>query len=250
MNIRPIIFSGAMVRALLEGRKTQTRRVVKDFDIVRISDRAEFVGRSPYPLAQTDLGGVAYVELADGRFVGIPCPYGQPGDLLWMRETWFSDPHEESRWNDADAIHYRATEPDWWRVRSHGGWNPSIHMPRWASRITLLLTDVRVERVQEITTEDVWAEGVQIPVTVEGRPLIRLSSNAAGKIPASYLPKGRCFRGQPPLTEDELALSHFADLWDSINATRGYGWDENPWVWVIEFEVIRMNIDDYLKEAA
>lgn len=217
MNIRPIIFSGAMVRALLEGRKTQTRRVVKDFDIVRISDRAEFVGRSPYPLAQTDLGGVAYVELADGRFVGIPCPYGQPGDLLWMRETWFSDPHEESRWNDADAIHYRATEPDWWRVRSHGGWNPSIHMPRWASRITLLLTDVRVERVQEISGADCVSEGAW-----------RTEDVALGR------------SGE--------AIEAFRALWDSINAKRGYGWDVNPWVWVIEFEVIRANVDAVLAD--
>lgn len=182
MNERPILFSGPMVRAILEGRKTQTRRVM-----------------NPQPVDQDENGWYVQVPVTDARAPGMVfyerkyfhCPYGQPGDQLWVRET-FDDVH--------GSVLYRANPEDAEDFPPCGGkrchWKPSIFMPRWASRITLEIVGVRVERVQEITPDDARAEGVE----------------------HLYAPRNA-----------------FANLWDSINAKRGYGWDSNPWVWVVEF---------------
>jgi len=194
----PIIFNGPMVRAILAGRKTQTRRVMKP---------------QPDPDGKVDVGeigstrGFAYVRGSrGGRCTKIPCPYGQPGDRLWVRETWALT--DQAGYHEADAWPvYRADDPDWetmegWR------WRPSIHMPRWASRITLEITDVHVERLQDISAGDAAAEGVDGVVSVA-------------------------------ITHDPVpSRNAFRVLWDSINAKRGYGWDANPWVWVIEFRVL------------
>jgi hypothetical protein len=165
MNERPILFSGEMVRAILEGRKTQTRRVIKP-------------------------------QLR----INYKCPYGQPGDRLWVRETWQCfKPNTEEIINpntvNIRALAYRATNE--WR----GKWRPSIHMPRWASRITLEITAVRVERLQDIGEVDAMREG-------------------------------------DPTCEN-THIDWFRALWDSINAKRGYSWESNPWVWVVEFQRIR-----------
>ena len=218
MKARQIRMDGDMVRATLDGRKTQIRPIVKDFDIVRVSDRTEFLSRSPYPLAKTDAGGTAYVELADRRFVGIPCPYGRPGDLLWVRETFAMDsPHI---WYKADCDDGPASDVCEYADTSYfeGVWKPSTHMPRWASRLTLKITDVRVEQVQDISNEDALAEGVGTPTDMR-----------------------------------YAALDAFRPLWDSIYEPQGFGWEVNPWVWVIEFEAHRMNVDKFIaamEEAA
>ena len=177
MKERPILFSAPMVRALLAGTKTQTRRIVKARDLewmdvhqgLREPDNAE------------------------------RCPYGQPGgDRLYVRETWAAPhayDHLPPRLIPQDArIHYAATE-------DRGGllWRPSIHMPRWASRITLEVTGVRVERLQDISEADAIAEGVYTD-------------------PACP------------------AYDAYAQLWDEIN---GLGsWEANPWVWVVGFHRI------------
>lgn len=218
---RPILFSGPMVRAILDGRKTQTRRVVKPQPAFRPETVAEITEGGRLRLEDV-------VRAAWEHGEGPRCPYGSPGDRLWVREAHALLPGIAGD----DRPVYRA---DFGDSRPQPPWRASIHMPRWASRILLEVTDVRVERLQEISTEDVWAEGVQIPVTEDRRPLMRMSPNAAGKVPASYLPQGRCFPDQPPLTTDEWAMSHFADGWDELYAKRGYGWDANPWVFVIEF---------------
>jgi hypothetical protein len=171
---RPILFSGPMVRAILEGRKTQTRRVIKP---------------------QPEIGG-AYWRTpggAIGRDVKPKyCPYGRPGDLLWVRETWAINIGAEP----GESIYaYRAD-----RERP-GDWKPSIHMPRKASRLLLRITDVRVQRVQEISDAEAIAEGC-VPVW------------DAGVTPRDA----------------------FAELWDDINAPRDHGWESNPWVWAISFE--------------
>lgn len=131
--------------------------------------------------------------------IGEYCPYGQPGDRLWVRETWAED---GSRYT------YRATNETWaWH------WAPSIFMPRAASRITLEITDVRVERVQDISEEDARAEGVT-----------------------------RELRGPRTYPDRHAARSHetyrdaYMRLWDALNAKRGCGWAVNPWVWVISFQ--------------
>jgi len=202
MKERPILFSGPMVRAILEGRKTQTRRVVM-----------------PQP-SLVDGDGVAFF---DGHGQGgrgsrdriIGCPYGAPGDRLWVRETWGLFDTQPSDGPERATVFYRA-DPDLHpNFLKYQLWRPSIHIPRWASRLTLEVTGVRVQRVQEISEVDAAAEGagtaafeVEVPVRAA------------------------------PLRSPECHKAGFAILWDSINAKRGYGWDANPWVWMIELQRI------------
>jgi hypothetical protein len=190
MNERPILFSAPMVRAILDGRKTMTRRVMR-----------------PQPEDYPYHYGLAVYR------VEKRCTYGVPGDLLWVRETWATTEQAGVHPSDAQIV-YRATDPDWdtmegWR------WRPSIFMPRWASRLKLRITSVRVERVQEITEEDARAEGA--PRSHQG---------------------DRPHFSRHPVPNDTHRLG-FVHIWDSINAGRGFGWDTNPWVWVIGFEVVQ-----------
>lgn len=182
MTERPILMSGPMINAIFDGRKTQTRRVVK-----------------PQPKWKAHNGVLAFDDRVNR---GIHCPYGQPGDRLWVRETWAQHPDEA-------GIIWRATDPGWDDNDYGIKWKPSIFMPRWASRITLEVTSVRVERVQDITPRDVVAEGI-------------------------YHEPGEW---GPDEAYDHL-IKGFAHLWDQINAKRGYSWDANPWVWVIGFKVL------------
>ena len=176
MKERPILFSAPMVRALLAGTKTQTRRVIK-----------------PRHLAFFNQDAAAMLSDWNER----PLPYGKPGDRLWVRETW----HDASSSLHSCAL-YRADGIDlhWDK------WTPSIHMPRWASRITLEITSVRVERLQEISEADAQAEGWT------RRPEVSTD----------------------PQVHKEAARDWFMDLWESINGPGS--WDANPWVWVIEFK--------------
>lgn len=189
MKEHPILFSGPMVRAILEGRKTQTRRVMK-------------------PQPRFDPPKVQEVW---------KCPYGGPSNQLWVRETHavLSAGYTDGTGMD---IRYKATDPDY-----PYGWTPSIHMPRWASRLTLEVTDVRVERVREISEEDALAEGSFL-----GRcPCQEMQRKPKTTVEAAFRQTGCHIHGE-----------EFATLWNSINAKRGYGWDENPWVWVISFRRI------------
>lgn len=202
MKSRPILFNGAMVRAILDGRKTQTRRILKgvpgDVDDLRVEEchptRIDRYGEA-YPGTPV-LGATT----RDGEWMQA-CPFGEVGDEMWVRETHsWNDPDYEEQ-DRADAIGrprdafgrwcwYRATDGE-----IDGPWRPSIHMPRWASRITLRITDVRVERLQSISEADAIAEGVE-------------------------------HRGLPQIA--------FANFWESINGAGS--WDVNPWVWAISFE--------------
>lgn len=179
MNERPILFSAPMVKAILAGTKTQTRRAIKDDDVTKAGIRGIMGGTGP----------------AFG-----PCKYGSPGDFLWVRETWC-----ESFASDDDSINgfcYRATNngPD------PAKWRPSIFMKRAASRITLEITEVRVERLQDISEKDAKAEGVSKPDT------------------------------DAPFEKPSLRGGYWL-LWDSINGRTGpKSWDANPWVFVISFK--------------
>jgi hypothetical protein len=203
---RPILFSGSMVRAILAGEKTQTRRVIK-----------------PQPPQDLTWGGWIVSTTGDNKEIGcaewddfdrglvtkshtVRCPYGQPGDRLWVRETWatgwFANGTPPRDLPKETRVYYRATPGP---VREdHYKWRPSIHMPRWASRITLEVTGIRAERLQAITEPDAVAEGVPVITDPECPP------------PA--------FR--------------FRALWDSINAQRGFAWGGDPWVWVVEFRKV------------
>lgn len=200
MHEHPILMSGPMVCAILEGRKTQTRRVMRPRPHECEGEWFWNNGRFVYGLPNQ--GELCTVALG----IWGACPYGAPGDLLWCRETWAMG---------GNGPFYKATDSD---GTVHIAWKPSIHMPRWASRLTLRITDVRVQRVQEITEEDAKAEGVDewIPCrAITGLKGIRFGEGASRKA---------------------TCLEHFAYLWDSINARRGYSWDSNPWVWAITFE--------------
>ena len=220
---RPILMSGPMVRAILEGWKSQTRRAVKHPHI-ECADRFAFApefGR--WEMGETHHGPVAHVGF-------LRCPFGVPGDLLWVRETWcFAHPeyHDQSegvRRGDRPVrdkmpwwCHYAATDDD----VDEPKWSPSIHMPRWASRITLRVTSVRVERVQVISEADARAEGVE---------------PAGGFMATSGHWQNYAADG-PSLSS---ARESFTTLWDSINGKRpGAAWRDNPWVWAVGFEVER-----------
>ena len=219
---RPILFTAPMVRAILEGRKTVTRRAIKVQPHIDASGNF-CVGSSNY-------GQDGYGKPVTKHFVNGCCPYGKPSDRLWVRETfaiesnrWADDPYspphkdgrptqryEDNKW---DQPHYKATdaEPElWYDDRDSPGcrWKPSIHMPRWACRILLEITDVRVERLQDITYEQAAAEGVH------RGPLREWCASDEG---------GACHK---------YPVSAFRDLWQSV----GGSWDANPWVWVVEFK--------------
>jgi hypothetical protein len=241
---RPILFSGAMVRALLNGSKTQTRRVVM----------------LPHnnPLGQwepTVIGGEHGGRTKDGHTVPLQgaiwhtrtgdsliCPHGQPGDGLYVRETakcgYRSEqpPSNKGRIGvdfraggglDREYTCDRRDDYPWFPSKSHNAdgaihWAPAIHMPRWASRITLEITGVRVDRLQNISYDDALAEGM---------------SDYAASLPNDAHPSGE--------TPEQCALRlewpqrQYRGLWDELNAARGYGWDINPWVWVVEFKRIK-----------
>jgi len=220
MKERPILFSGPMVRALLAGTKTQTRRVCKPQPIAN----AEFVGGHYLPGGKRNPGQEISVE---APYVHIACPYGQPGDRLVVRES-FRFPASLDKFSPsvvgekALAAGYRSAwaptqyEADGSRTGQWRGFDtppmetvpgklrPGIHMPRWASRILLEITDVRVERLQDISKADAIAEG--------------LTQTASG----SWLPG--------PCDHPEWA---YHQLWDQINGAGS--WDANPWVWAISF---------------
>lgn len=222
MTDRPILFSGPMVRALLDGRKTQTRRIVKPQPSADAVDAG--VTMSGNPAANGVWCWLDAKDLMDASQVGetFRCPYGVPGDRLWVKETWGlndclyggSQPIPKARPIDlpADALVFYATEDDA-EIRNELRWRPSIHMPRWASRLTLDITEVRVERLHEISAADSLAEGVQCP-TCEA--LQASACNGRG-----------CF----------ASIAAYRDLWNHINGPDN--WAANPWVWVVTFEVER-----------
>ena len=208
MKEKPILFSAEMVRAILAGRKTQTRRVIKP---------------QPNGGIRTTVFTSSGIEDIHGR--EIKWAY-EVGDRLWVRETWAvvprfgqNGPIDIGRLNpngDGDeGITWRAN----WNNEKAYKWRPSIHMPRWASRITLEITDVWAERLQDISESDAQAEGMD-----RGDWTCPGLSVCGG-------PSSECHNCMS-------LIKDYAALWDKLNAKRGFGWDMNPWVWVIEFKRI------------
>ena len=205
MKEKPILFSEPMVRAILDGRKTQTRRVVKGNPVNLI----RFIGSDDLPTGEFGLCQ-NYENVIEKH---IKSPYGNPRDRIWVREG-FSGPYYQSKtppreWSDCDPIWYWADgnpeNGDWTKPK------PSIHMPRWASRIDLEITGVRVERLQDVSKQDSFSEGIQ--------------SLSDGDY-YEFGIRGLC-SAQHPIRAYQL-------LWESINGSGS--WDKNPWIWVIEFK--------------
>lgn len=232
MKERPILFNAEMVNAILAGRKTQSRRLLKKqpLEILPMHVPNEWV---TLDTKDPNHGSI------------IKCRFGIPGDRLWVRETWRpwswragesigiqfkADMKHRECWMDCDEIRQleweermwiqitdeldqKGIKPDEYGYYHFDGdppmrWRPSIHMPRWASRITLEITEVRNERLQDISLHDINAEGTPDTLDKTKRPF-------------------------------GSRREHFQRLWDSINAKRGFPWDKNPWVWVISFKVIK-----------
>ncbi|MCP6007134.1 hypothetical protein NL357_19095 [Klebsiella pneumoniae] len=236
MTERGMIFNGEMVRAILDGRKTQTRREVKlNLDISCLATTYDWAtslaanhyqGLTEEQIQQKteSLRGVIHpVILDNGQMVSIICPHGKPRDRIWVRETFC--PVDDTQYGGEKWVDYRATpkfeasHPAGWDCAPNDAealkWRPSIHMPRWASRILLEITDVRVERLNAISEKDATAEGVQP------------AGSLLPDYPGTFLtPKG----------DFATAKVAFQRLWESIYGDEG--WKANPWVWVISFERI------------
>lgn len=216
--VRPILFSGPMVRAILDGRKSVTRRVVN------ITHRTPGLAAALLPPAGIPARPHVAAEL---------CPYGAPGDRLWVRETHAIVPATAYAMShdDGKPLDHRRQDDDWavyregWSRCAPGRWRPSIHMPRWASRITLEVTEVRVERLQEITELGAHDEGVER--TPDPWPVFGM----AGGTPMEERAQERWLDKYSHWYRDRFHV-----LWDSINSARGHGWDANDWVWVVKFK--------------
>jgi hypothetical protein len=236
---RPILFSAPMVRAILEGRKVQTRRVVKPQPTL-----SSFTSGG-MPIYDCGIHGKRFLDSVTCKRTDVYplCPYGQPGDRMWVRETWahyqtvndrrrpdggsFAEVSDGLAGYRADGHETIEDFREHVRLMSGCGlqdvvingdrWRPSIHMPRWASRIDLEVTGVRVERLQDISEADAAAEGC--PCYVCDGPMDGRSEKDC-----------HCFhaKAQP---------SDFRALWESINGPGS--WDANPWVWVVEFERVK-----------
>lgn len=228
---RPILFSAPMVRAILEGRKTVTRRPVKGAGLNFLADFTP-----------------EYVAMPENSF----CPYGQPGDRLWVRETWYCDHFEVQKGpylQPADMHDLDQSREDGELVYAADGlapyeqeqptWKPSIHMPRWACRILLEITEVRVERLQNISEDQAKAEGCFF--TDYGQQCAHGGTGwkDIGICPAVVGHQQRTGWAWDKTTSHEECLGSprwaFANLW---NATGG-DWDANPWVWVVEFKRVK-----------
>ena len=214
MKERPIIFSSEMVKAILDDRKTQTRRPITWPRIFWVANTA--LGVKPYWRFEYAAGSGPFIP---NEWVDY-CRYGQPGDRLWVRETWQLEMN--SGFYD---IRYKADGYLWdcgslyqkLKTRKCWIWRPSIHMPRWASRITLEIVDVRVERLGEITTEDMIQEG--------------------------FSTSGYVYRDEEDFKDfgyQEYRDAFAYEIWDSLYTKNPeYQWQANPWCWCISFRRIK-----------
>lgn len=196
MAIKPILFNTEMVRAILDGRKACTRRILKGG--IPFDEKAEYWN----VLKKGEWSG----PICSEYFIKQCSPY-KPGDILYVRETWCGLPVNEAGHFRGHPIYYYKADgdlrPEGWR----GNWHPSIHMPKEAARIWLKVTDVRAERLQDITSEQICREGTEVE--------------------------------EPFVLNGEEKRYAFSALWNSTikkSDLDRYGWDASPWVWAIEFE--------------
>lgn len=209
---RPILFSGPMVRAILNGQKHVTRRPVKgNIDCQNMAFHELETYQHDCPLAAR---AFFREKAAPGMLHGIFCPFGAPGDRLWVRETWAPNvPGCETQGGYSyRADHHNASGDGPVRIK----WRPSIHMPRVASRLTLTISSIAVERVQDMTDKDAWDEGIDA-------------------LDGYFDDADLCATAKKHGLMVEDAIATFAHMWDTTYAARGLGWTDNPYVWVVRF---------------
>jgi hypothetical protein len=225
---KPILFSGEMVRAILDGRKTQTRRVITPQPIATDGEYGTTLTLQRWtgPRDNAVLTATGRFNAEDDLLAAAFSPHGAVGDRLWVRETWSTVTWQTiiGRPGLRDETVYRAGPHPFGKSAPHGWtddgnkWRPSIFMPRARSRITLEITNVRVERVHDITEAEAQAEGVaRVSDPDDITDDDALLNAECGYFPPRYY------------------VAAYHELWDSLNAKRGYGWNVNPWVWVLEF---------------
>jgi hypothetical protein len=230
MKVHPILFSTPMVQAILAGKKTQTRRIIKPQP-----DINGLHNHTTLPMSiDSDLEGWHGTIDQTGESKEFKCPYGKEGDTLWVRETFAVNDIV----TNGNAFIYKANLKEGEEIRyfdlTKKKWKPSIFMPRAASRITLQIIDIRVERLQDISDEDAKSEGVK-PVHCESNKdctssLCKIECQGIGEY-YNYLDDEKC-EGDPCYG----ATESFESLWKSINGHES--WNSNPFVWVVEFKRI------------
>lgn len=225
MKERPILFSPPMVRAILEDRKTQTRRAVRK-QFAPDAEPAEVPATSPEGWQISGHSGLWWDDAGACFDDAIRCPYGQPGDRLWVRETWQGPLVDDFESYLADPDKFK--KPEFCEYAADGGpapefvtlddeleqrWRPSIHMPRWASRILLEVVSLRVERLADISKDDAMAEGIVLQ------------------------PDGGFGLADSTHYNFSDPTDSYCSLWESINGDGS--WLLNPWVWVVEFKRLK-----------
>jgi hypothetical protein len=226
MKERGILFSAPMVRALLDGTKTQTRRALRVQPLDVLPMEGEKAGREWVGLMELEPKPAGTV---------FCCKFGQPGDRLWVRETWAFERNAIGSEREQDGpFVYRATDSE--QHRRCDRWRPGIHMPRWASRILLEIVSVRVERLQDISEADAEAEGCERLDTERYERDPALCPKCDGLRLHRALGPGGGVIEDVDCTVCDTYLKRYRHLWESIN---GFGsWAANPWVWVVEFRRI------------
>ena len=223
MKEHPILFSAPMVRAILEGRKTQTRRIIKPqaIGMLEFSDKRglKLWVREAWRIGSWREDGRIAVDYCDGprrEWLQMPVDTDEQKCAYWRYIKQCND--------DCAGLPQINGQWKWEPGKSPCRWRPSIHMPRWASRITLEITNIRVERLQEITEEDAWLEGCEKGIPTDN---------------GGFFPKEQQINEHSSIGWD-CARDWFIDFWDSIN--KKYPWQSNPWVWVIEFRRVGVGV--------
>ena len=218
MKERPILFSTEMVRAILDGRGTQTRRT-RGLSFIEHIPFGTGLYKEPYQKEDGQWYYQVQTKVDDSQENLLKCPYGQIGDVLWVRETWLSDPRGSVD-GKSDCFYYKADLPDpstW-----NGYWKPSIFMPKAACRIRLQITNIRVERVQNITEADAIAEGIEFWYS-------------------DLFQETRYKDYMCPISDWRTPISSYRSLWEKINGKGS--WESSPWVWCISFKRCNENKD-------
>lgn len=224
MKERPILFSTPMVQAIRAGWKTQTRRIVKFPKCYQLDTLSDWELRY-------NGNDCSFWKGPQYTLPSFVCPYGKPGDLLWVRES-FNYFYDTDGSGQRTTI-YRCGAESVINNVDQVTWKPSIHMPKNAARIWLLLKAVRVEQLHAISRNDIRDEGVRVPISKSKHAVLELGTpnNAISFFPPE------CFQGDGiQATEHQWLFAHWAELWCKVNGRES--WDANPWVWVLDFEVL------------